>query len=86
MVWEGTLRAQTQSSSYTDATCQAKEMKDVTYGKFVCTIRPEKKETQQTRFVVGGNKINYPGEVATLTAEKLDAKLLFSSIISTHGA
>ena len=23
----------------------SKRMKDVTYGKFVCTIRPEKKET-----------------------------------------
>jgi hypothetical protein len=63
-----------------------KRMKDVTYGKFVCTIRPEKKETHRTRFVVGGNKINYPGKVATPTAEMLDAKLLFNSIISTHGA
>jgi hypothetical protein len=61
-------------------------MKDVTYRKFVCTIRPEKKETHRTRFVVGGNKINYPGEVATPTAEMLVAKLLFNSIISTHGA
>jgi hypothetical protein len=63
-----------------------KRMKDVTYGKFVCTIRPEKKETHRTRFVVGGNKINYPGEVATPTAEMLVAKLLFNSVISTHGA
>ncbi len=36
--------------------------------------------------MVGGNKINYPGEVATPTAEMLVAKLLFNSIISTHGA
>jgi hypothetical protein len=61
-------------------------MKDMTYGKFVCMIRPEKKETHRTRFVVGGNKINYPGKVATTTAEMLVAKLLFSSVISTHGA
>jgi hypothetical protein len=61
-------------------------MKDVTYGKFVCTIRPEKKETHRTRFVVGGNKINYPGKVATPAAEMLVAKLLFNSVISTHGA
>jgi hypothetical protein len=64
----------------------SKRMKDVTFGKFVCTIRPEKKETHQTRFVVGGSKINYPGKVATPTAEMLVAKLLFNSIISTHGA
>jgi hypothetical protein len=61
-------------------------MKDVTYEKIVCTIRPEKKETHRTWFVVGGNKINYPGKVATPTAEMLAAKLLFNSVISTHGA
>ena len=49
-------------------------------------IRPEKKETHCTRFVVGGNKINYPVKVATPTADMLVAKLLFNSIISTHGA
>jgi hypothetical protein len=63
-----------------------KRMKDVTYGKFVCTIRPEKKETHRTRFVVGGNKINYPGEMETPTAEMMVTKLLFNSVISTHGA
>ena len=61
-------------------------MKDVTYGQFVCCIRPEKTETHRTRFVVGGNKINYPGEVATPTAEMLVAKLLFNSVVSTPGA
>jgi hypothetical protein len=64
----------------------SKRMKDVTYRKFVCLIRPEKKETHCTRFVVGGNKINYPGKVATSTAEMLVAKLLFISFISTQGA
>ena len=59
--------------------------KDVTYGQFVCTIRPEKKEQNRTRFVVCGNKINYPGEVATPTAEMLVAKLLFNSVVSTPG-
>jgi hypothetical protein len=36
--------------------------------------------------VVGGNRISYPGEVVTPTAEMLVAKLLFNSVISTHGA
>jgi hypothetical protein len=36
--------------------------------------------------VVGGNRINYPGKVATPMAEMLVAKLLFNSVISTHGA
>jgi hypothetical protein len=35
---------------------------------------------------VGGNKINYPGEIATPTAEMLAAKILFNSFVSTKGA
>ena len=29
--------------------------KDVTYGQFVCTERPEKKEKNRTRFTIGGD-------------------------------
>ena len=61
-------------------------MKDVTYGSFVCIERPEKAEKYFTGYVVGGDRINYPGEVATPTAEMLVAKLLFNSVISTPGA
>lgn len=61
--------------------------KDVTYGSFVCNVRPEKvDEPNRTRFTVGGDKINYPGEVATPTAEMLVAKILFNSVISTPNA
>ena len=60
--------------------------KDVTYGQFVCTVRPEKKDPFRTRFTVGGDRINYPGEVATPTAEMLVAKILFNSVVSTKGA
>ena len=35
---------------------------------------------------MGGNRINYPGEVATPTAEMLVAKMLFNSVVSTPGA
>ena len=54
-------------------------MKDVTYGSFVCNVRNEKTEKNRTRFVVGGDRINYPGEVATPTAEMLVAKLLLTA-------
>ena len=47
----------------------SKQMKDVTYGQFVCMILSEKAKTHRTRFVVGGNRIKYPGEVATSTAK-----------------
>ena len=59
---------------------------DVTYGQFVCTIRPEKTEPNHTRLVIGGDRINYPGDVATPTTDMLSAKILFNSIISTPGA
>ena len=35
---------------------------------------------------MGGDHINYPGAVATPTADMLIAKLLFNSVISTKGA
>ena len=60
--------------------------KDVTYGKFMYSVRPEKKEKNRTRFTVGVDKIDYPVEVATPTADILVAKILFNSIISTKGA
>lgn len=60
-------------------------MKDVTYGQFVCTVRPQKVEQNRTRFTVGGDRINYPGKVATSTAEMLVAKMLFNIVISTKG-
>ena len=36
--------------------------RDVTYGQFVCSIRPEKAEQHRVRFTVGGNRVNYPGD------------------------
>eukprot|EP00956_Cyclotella_meneghiniana_P014612 scaffold21966_cov36-Cyclotella_meneghiniana.AAC.2 len=60
--------------------------KDVTYGSFTCSVRPEKADPNRTRFTAGGDKINYPGEVATPTAEMLVTKILFNSVFSTPGA
>ena len=48
---------------------------------------PRKGKKQiRTRYSVGGNKINYPGDVGTPTAGMLLVKILFNSIISTEGA
>jgi hypothetical protein len=59
----------------------------MSHSSFVCSVRPEKiDEPNRTRFTAGGDKINYPGEVATPTAEMLVAKILFNSVISTRGA
>jgi len=60
--------------------------KDITYGQFVCTVRPEKAESNRTQFTIGGDQINYPGEVAMPTADMLVEKLLFNIVVSTKGA
>ena len=60
--------------------------KDVTYVSFFCNVHNEKAEKNRTRFVVGGDQINYLGKVATPTADILVAKLLFNSVISTRNS
>ncbi len=60
--------------------------KDVTYGKFVCKYKPNKAEKEQTRFTVGGNKINYPGDCGTPTGDLTLVKMHLNSVISTQGA
>jgi hypothetical protein len=63
-----------------------KEQKqDVTYGQFMCTVQPKKAEPNQTQLNVEGDRINYPGKVATPTKEMLVDKMLFNSVISTKG-
>eukprot|EP00804_Cyclotella_cryptica_P018370 CCRYP_015487-RA/>CCRYP_015487-RA protein AED:0.13 eAED:0.11 QI:0/0/0/1/0/0.5/2/0/1281 len=60
--------------------------KDVTYIKFVCQVRTEKKEPNRTRATLGGNLINYPDDVGTPTADLLLIKIFLNSVISTKGA
>ena len=60
--------------------------KDVTYARIVCNYRPEKADPNRVRITVGGNKINYPGDCGTPTADLLTVKLLLNSVISTPGA
>jgi hypothetical protein len=59
--------------------------KDVMYGQFVCTVRPKNSEKNRNRFTILGDWINYPGKVATPTADLLVAKILFNSTISMPG-
>eukprot|EP00804_Cyclotella_cryptica_P005837 CCRYP_000123-RA/>CCRYP_000123-RA protein AED:0.35 eAED:0.34 QI:0/0/0/1/0/0/3/0/533 len=60
--------------------------KDVTYIKFVCQVRTEKREQNRTRATPGGNLINYPDDVGTPTADLLLIKIFLNSVISTPGA
>jgi hypothetical protein len=58
----------------------------VTYGRFVVDIRPNKTETHRVRLTVGGNLIQYPGDVSTHSADLATSKCLWNSTISTEGA
>ena len=64
----------------------ADRWKDVTYGKIVCNVRPQKEETNRTRLTFGGNNTYTEIDYGTPTANLLTAKLLLNSIISTPGA
>jgi hypothetical protein len=59
---------------------------DVTYGRICVDYRPQKKEPERTRLTVGGNLIDYPGDVSTPTADTTTAKLVINSVLSTAGA
>eukprot|EP00804_Cyclotella_cryptica_P019260 CCRYP_006149-RA/>CCRYP_006149-RA protein AED:0.38 eAED:0.38 QI:0/0/0/1/1/1/2/0/321 len=60
--------------------------KDVTYGRIVANFRPEKEDPYRIRLTVGGNRINYPGDCDTPTADMITVKILLNSVISTLNA
>jgi len=60
--------------------------KDITYARFVCDYRPNKAEPHRTRLTVGGDRINYPDDAGTPTADMTLFKIHANSIISTPGA
>ena len=43
-------------------------------------------EPNRTRLVAGGDRVHYPGNAGTPTADLLTVKLLINSIVSTNGA
>jgi hypothetical protein len=60
--------------------------KDITYARICADYRPEKSDPNRIRITLGGNLVNYPGDVGTRTADLLTVKLLLNSVISTPGA
>jgi hypothetical protein len=61
--------------------------KDVTYGRICVDYWPQKAEPNRTRLTVGGNLIDYPGDVSTPTAGTTTAKLVINtSTIPTPNA
>jgi hypothetical protein len=58
----------------------------ITYGKIVCDYKPHKQEKERVRLTVGGDKLDYSGDVATSTANITTFKILINSTLSTKDA
>jgi hypothetical protein len=58
----------------------------ITDGKIVCDYKPHKKEKERVRLTVGGDRLDYSGDVATSTADITTFKILINSILSTKDA
>jgi hypothetical protein len=58
----------------------------ITYGKIVCDYKPHKKEKERVRLTVGGDILDYSGDVATSTAGITTFKILINSTLSTADA
>jgi hypothetical protein len=54
----------------------------ITYGKIVCDYKPHKKEKERVRLTVGGDRLDYSGDVATSTADITTFKILINSTLS----
>jgi hypothetical protein len=58
----------------------------ITYGKIVCDYKPHKKEKERVRLTVGGDRLDYSGDVATSTADITTFKILINSTLYTADA
>jgi hypothetical protein len=58
----------------------------VTYARILVEYRPQKEDPDCVHITVGGNQINYSGELTTQSADLTMAKVLWNSTISTDGA
>jgi hypothetical protein len=60
--------------------------RNITYGRIVCDYKPHKKENERVRLTVGGDRLDYSGNVATSTADITTFKILINSPLSTEDA
>ena len=49
-------------------------------------MKPNKAKVHRTRLTVGGDKVHYPGDVCTPTADLTMVKMHINSVVSTRGA
>jgi hypothetical protein len=62
------------------------EDRKITYGKIVCDYNPHKKEKERVLLTVGGDRLDYSGDVATSTAYITTFKIIINSTLSTKDA
>jgi hypothetical protein len=62
------------------------QRKDTTYGRVCVNYFLEKDNPNCTRFTVGRNLLNFPGDCSTPTVDMVMAKLHLNSVILTKGA
>jgi hypothetical protein len=60
--------------------------RNITYCKIVCDYKPHKEEKECVRLTVGGDRLDYSGDVATSTADITTFKILINSKLSTKDA
>jgi hypothetical protein len=58
----------------------------ITYGKIVCDYKPHKTEKERVWLTVGGDRLDYSGDVATYTGNITTFKILINSTLSTEEA
>jgi hypothetical protein len=60
--------------------------RNITDGKIVCDYKPHKQEKERVRLTVGGDRLDYSGDVATSTADITTFKILINSTLSNEDA
>ena len=60
-------------------------LKEVTYTKVVCELRPQKDNPNRTQITIGGKKYIFPGNVATPIASLKLTNTIINSVLSLHG-
>jgi hypothetical protein len=58
----------------------------ITYGKLVCDHKPNKVEKERVRLTVGGDRLDYTGEVETSTADITTFKIIINITLTTKDA
>jgi hypothetical protein len=62
------------------------EDRKITYGKIVYDYKPHKQEKERVRLTIGGDRLDYSGDVATSTADITTFKIIINSTLSTKDA